>query len=108
MNTLSGQSIQEYGQSGYQGLTLTRRHLGNLALVEGNTTNKLHIVMDHIPYNLVSAGNPTIAPYSVISLNGNEILHCCKVPVKIQSLYHNLFVLLETARGRLHYCKSIG
>ena len=101
--SLASQCIEEHRKCRHEGLTLTGSHLGNLTLVKHDTTDKLHIVVDHIPGHFVTAGHPVVLPYSIISLDAHEILCCAEVAVEISSLYPDDLILLETACCGLHY-----
>ena len=46
--------IQEDRCCTYKGLTLTGSHLGNLTLMENNTTEELYIVVNHFPLHIIT------------------------------------------------------
>ena len=48
MHTLAAQSIEVNGQCGSEGFTLACAHLGDLALVQSDTTHHLHIKVAHL------------------------------------------------------------
>ena len=60
MHTFVRQGVEVHRQCGYEGLTFTGRHLGNLTLVQHDAAEELHIVMDHVPGDLVTAGHPVV------------------------------------------------
>jgi len=47
VHTLAGQGVQDHRQGGHQGLAFTGFHLGDLALMQGDTADKLDIKMAH-------------------------------------------------------------
>ena len=57
VNTFTGQCIQIYGQSCYQGFTFASTHFGNFTAMEYNTANHLHIKMAHTGYTTRSLAN---------------------------------------------------
>ena len=107
MNTLSSKRIEEYRESGHKCLTLSCSHLGDLSLMENDTTDKLHIVVYHIPSHLVSTRNPMVLPEGIVTVDGHEFLCCAEVTVKVSCLYLYDWILLETACCRLHDGKCI-
>ena len=52
MHALAGQRIEVHRQGRHQGLTLTGAHLGDLAFVQGHTTNQLHVEVAHAHHPL--------------------------------------------------------
>src|SRR5690606_18970798 len=50
VHAFAGQCIQVHGQGRSQGFTLTRTHFGNLAVVQGNGTEHLHVKVAHAKY----------------------------------------------------------
>ena len=52
MCAASGQSIQVHRRRGYKRFTFTGLHLRNLALMQHNTANQLHVIMPHIQHAL--------------------------------------------------------
>ena len=96
MNTLSCQCIKEYWESRYESLTLTGSHLGDLTLMEDDTTDKLHVIVHHVPSDLVSACHPVVLPYCVVAFNADELLCSTEVTVKLCCLNSDCMVLLET------------
>ena len=49
MYTIACEGIEEHGKGSHEGLTFTSSHLGNLSLMEYNTTEELHIIVNHLP-----------------------------------------------------------
>jgi hypothetical protein len=48
VHTFVGQGIQVHRQGGHQGLAFAGAHLGNLALVQGQATDQLHVEVTHL------------------------------------------------------------
>ena len=70
---LTRQRIQVQGEGGDQGLTFTGLHFGNLALVQHDTADNLHIKGNHVPRQLVTAHHAG-RPHQTAT----RILHRCK------------------------------
>ena len=48
-----------------------------------DTSNKLHLIVDHIPSDRVTACKPSIFPYCIIALNCYKISFCTEFPIRI-------------------------
>ena len=102
VHTLACKRIQEHRERRNESLTLTGSHLGNLALMQDDTSDDLHIVVHHIPGNLVSAGNPMVLPQCLVTLDLHEITGRAEISVEIIcSNLHNR-ILREPAGSGLH------
>ena len=107
MNSLAGQCIEEYRESSHEGLTLTGSHLGDLTLMQHDTSDELNVIVDHVPGHLVTACDPVVLPYGIVTVNRDELLGCAEVAVELCSLYPDLRVFCESARCRLHDGESL-
>ena len=107
MHTLAGQGVEKDREGRHEGLSFSGCHLGDLTLMKDYTTDKLDIIMHHIPGDLVSACHPVVLPQSIIAVNGHELLGCTEIAVKISSLHLDYRILLETAGCRFHDCKCL-
>ncbi len=66
MHSFSGKSVEEYGQCGYEGLTLAGSHLGDVIghlvaihhAVEHHASDQLHVIVHHVPSHGVATGHP--------------------------------------------------
>ena len=105
MYSLTCQCIKEYRTSRDKSLSFTRSHFGDLSLVKDDAADKLDIIMDHIPGDLVSAGHPMVVPYGIISVNLHKILGCTQYAVEFSGFHPYSLVLLESACRRFHHCK---
>ncbi len=106
VHTESGKCVQEHWKGRNQGLSFTSCHLGDLALVQNDTSDQLHIVMNHIPGNHISAGHPAVVPDSGITIYLHIIEPCTQVLVKFGGIYPDGLILLESAGSGLHYGKG--
>ena len=93
------QCIEEHRACSHQCLTLTRRHLGNLTLMQHRTTEELHVIMHHLPLQVIAACSPVVVVYSLVTVYRDEVLLRirCQFTVKVSSSNHRLLVLSETA-----------
>ena len=73
MHTVASKGVQEYRQGSHKGFTLTRSHLGNLALVQGYTTKYLNIVVHHFPFQVVATRCPVVMIDSLIAINRDKV-----------------------------------
>ena len=107
MHSLACQRIEEHRESRHEGLTLSRRHLGDLSLMENDTADELHVIVDHVPCDLVSSGHPVVLPDGIVTLYPDKLLGGAEVAVKLCRLDHDLRIFLETACCRLHDRKRL-
>ena len=107
MDTLACDSIQEHRQRSHECFTFTGSHLGDLSLMQDNTTDKLDIVMNHVPGNLVTACHPVILPQRLVTLDGNEVMRNAELSVEIRRCYFYHRILSESSGSRLHDRKCL-
>ena len=55
MDAAPGEGVEIHGQRGHEGLALARRHLGDLALVQGHAADQLDVEGNHVPGQLMAA-----------------------------------------------------
>ena len=98
VNTVACKCVEEYRTCSYQCLTLTCCHLGNLTLMKHDTTEELHVIMDHLPLEVIASCCPMVVIDSLVAVNGNKVLAwvCCKFAVEICCCYDCFLVLSET------------
>ena len=106
--TVSGKCIKEHRQGRNECLTLTCRHLGNLALMEYCTAEQLYIVVNHVPYGVVTAGLPVVAVYRLVAVDAYKVELCGKLTVKVIGRDNDGLVLGKAACAVLHDCKGLG
>ena len=76
VHAASGERAQEYRQCGYKSFALTGSHLGDLALMEHHAAYELHVVVDHIPGDLVASGKPVVFPDGLVAFDADKLLAC--------------------------------
>ncbi len=108
VDTVPGQGVQEYGQGGDQGFTLTGSHFRNLAFVQHHAAEELDIVMHHVPDDFISSSHPVVGIDGFVSLDADKVVRSCQVTVE-GSGGHLDFRLLDKTAGRLpHNGEYIG
>ena len=107
--TVASQGIQEDGEGSHEGLTFTSRHLGNLALMEYGTTEELHVIVDHFPLQIVTAGSPVVMIDSLVAINRDKVFLgiSSQLAIEICSSHNSLFVLCETTGCLFHDGKHL-
>ena len=73
VNTVTCQSVEEDGQGSDQRLTFTRSHLGNLTLMQYNTTEELYVIVNHLPFQVVATSCPVVMIDSLVAIDGNKV-----------------------------------
>ena len=99
MHAFAGKRIEEYGQGRHKGFSLAGRHFGNFSLMQHDTAYKLHVIMDHVPCDSVSAGHPAVLPHSLVTDYFHKVVRCRQLTVVIGCTYGYRGVLLESARS---------
>jgi len=74
--------------------------------MQNDTTEKLNIIMHHIPSNLITSSHPMILINRFVALDTYKIMLCCQIPVKIICCYFYGFIFDKTTGCILHYCKN--
>ena len=64
----AGNGVEVQGQRGNEGLTFTGRHFCDLALMERNTADQLHIEGDHVPFQLMPADGESLSAQSAAGI----------------------------------------
>ena len=107
MDSLAGEGVEEDRERSDEGLALAGGHLGDLALMEDGSADQLDIVVDHVPGDLVAAGDPVVLIDGGVALDVDEIVLDAEVTVELRggNLYE--LVLRETARRGLHDGESL-
>ena len=108
MHALPCQSVEEYGERRDEGLSFTRRHFGDLALVEHHAAEELDVVVDHVPLDVVAAGHPVGGIYGLVAVDGDEILRGGEFAVEVVCRDHDGVVLCKTAGRILHDGECLG
>ncbi len=108
MHAIAGESIEEHGQSGRKGLTLTGEHLGNLALMQYGAAEKLNIEVNHSPLHVVTAGHPVVVVHCCVAVYIHKVVPGGQVAVELCGLHTYLGIVGETLGGTLYYGKDLG
>ena len=115
---LVSKRIEEHRQSSHQCFTFTRSHLSDRATLlfvifnrtmKNYTTNKLDIIVHHIPHHFVASCSPSVMVDSFVTIYFYEIKACIRrqVAIHLGSSYHNGFILSETTSCTLDNSKRI-
>ena len=108
MYAIARQSIQEYRERSDQSLTLTGSHLGNFTLMQHDTADQLHIVVYHVPNDLITTGHPVIGINSFVAFDMYKIMVYRQAPVKIICRNLDSFILAESTRRLFHHSENFG
>ena len=110
VNTITRQCIQEYRQRSHEGLTFTRCHLGNLTLMQNNTTKQLYVVVYHFPFQVVATCRPMVVVDGLVAIDGDKVLAgvCSQLAVEIGSGNNRFLVLSETSGCLFHDRENLG
>ncbi len=100
MYAVVGHGVEENGEGCDQCLAFARCHLGNLALVQDDAAEQLHVVVNHIPAHRVAASQPRGLVDGLVALDGDEVLGSCEVAVHLSGSHLDCLVVGE-AVGRL-------
>ncbi len=107
MNTFTSKCIKIQRQGCNKSFTLTCCHFSNLSLVQNSSTNKLDIIMYHIPLNHIASCHPSIIVISLITNNIHIIFYCRKVFIVITCCNLYLIIFSKTFGRFFNDCKSI-
>ena len=102
MHAVACQGIEEHGERGHEGLTLTGGHLGNLALMQHDAAKELHVVVHHLPLQVVATSCPVVMVDGLVAINGDKVFSGVggQVTVEVSGGDDGLLVLGEAA-GRI-------
>ena len=106
MYTSSGQRIKENRKSSYYSFSFTCSHLCNFPFVKSYTSNKLNIIMNHVPGNLITSCNPLIAPNCFVTFNSYAFSGGSQISVILSCRYFKYAILFESFCSFFNYCKS--
>ncbi len=118
VHALAGERVQEDRKRRDEGLAFTGRHLGDASplllvglegAVQDDTADELDVVMDHVPGDLVAAGEPVVLPDGLVPVDMHEVAALRgELLVEVRSGHFDQFALLETAGGGLHDGEGLG
>ena len=116
--TLMRQGIEVHRQGCHKGLTFTGSHLRNRSAllfvvlhraVQHHATEQLHVIVHHVPRDLVSAGHPVVMIDRFVAFYLHEVEPRVSRQIAVQLRCGNLdgLVLRETASRRFDDGKSL-
>ena len=88
VNALMRQRVEVHRKGCHKGLTLTRCHLGDLTLMQNDTTKQLYVIVDHVPLDLVTACHPVVLIHRLGEIIASYYLHKIKTRVSSQGFIH--------------------
>ena len=108
MYAIAREGIKEYGERSHKGLTLTCCHLGNLTLMQHDTTEHLYIIMYHFPFEVVATSCPMVVIDGIVAINRYKVILgvSSEFTVEISSSYYSLLIFRKTTRCILYNRKS--
>ena len=106
MHSITCKSVEEHGQGSHEGLSFTCSHLSNFSLMKHASTEELHVVVYHFPFQVVASCSPMVMVYSLFSVDGDEVVGwiCGEVAVEVVGRHNGFLVVGESACRFLHYC----
>ena len=108
MHTIARQGIQEHGTGSHEGLTLTRSHLGHLALMEHGTTEQLYVIVYHVPGHVIATCLPVVVIDGLVAHDIHEVETGSELTVQVGGRHLDVLVLGEAFSGALHNGKGHG
>ena len=108
VDTITREGIEEDGKRSDESLTFPRSHLGDLTLVQDGTPEELHVVVHHVPGDLIPASEPVVLIDGHIILDADEVVADAEVAVEVRSLDADLGVLCEAATRALDDGEGLG
>ena len=108
MYTVACQCVEEHGEGCHEGLTFTRRHLSNLALMQHRATEELHVVVNHVPHGLVAASHPVIVVDGFVAVDVHKVVTSSQFAVEVGGCDHDVLVVGEALSGALDDGESNG
>jgi len=107
VHTFAGEGVEEDGQRGDERLTLASGHLCDLAFVEHDAAEELHVVVDHVPLDFVTASHPVVLVDGFVAVDADEVVACSQITVKVRGGDGDLFLLDEAASRVLHDSEDV-
>ena len=116
--TFMRQGVEVHRQRCHKGLTFTGSHLRNRPAllfvvlhraVQHHATEQLHIIVHHVPRDLVAAGHPVVMIDRLVAFYLHEVKPrvSSQITVQLRCGNHQTLVLRETASRRFDDCKSL-
>ena len=108
MYTVARECVEENGERGHQRLTFTRGHFRNLSLRQHHAAEQLHIVVDHVPLQVVAAGHPMVLVDSLVAFDMYKVVRCGQFAVEVGSRHFEEIVFGQASSRFLHDGESVG
>ena len=108
--TATGKRTEENRAGSHKRLTFTGGHFGNLTLGKHDPTEKLHVVVHHFPFQVVTAGHPVVVidGMHAVFVEFYEIFRHSEFAIVVRCRHLDRFVRRKTARRVLHDGKCLG
>ena len=74
MNAVACECVEEHGEGGDEGLTFTGSHFCNLALMQCDTAEELHVVVYHFPFQVVASCCPVVVVVGFVAFDCHEVV----------------------------------
>ena len=107
MNATSREGVEEDGQRGHKGFSFPRLHLRRLAAVEGDASNQLHVVVNHVPRHLRPCSSPGLGPVGLVPLDPHQVTRRGDFTVQFGGGHLHIAFCREAARRLLHQGKRL-
>ena len=109
VNTFVREGVEVHRQGSHEGLTFTGRHLGDLTLMQHDTTEELHIIVHHIPCDLITAGHPVVVIDRFLADDLDEVIARigCEVLIHLGSRHLDRLTLGKTTCRRFDDRKGL-
>ena len=101
VHTFVRQRVEVHRECRHEGFTFTGRHLGNLTLVQNDTTEELDVIVNHIPCDLVSSCHPMVGIARFITVYFDKVETGVRSEVLIHfcsGYFHHLVLRKTTCR----------
>ena len=109
VHPFSRERVQENRERSHEGFPFTGRHFGHIAFVECHSAEELDIVVNHVPGDFVSTGEPVVLVDGFIPVDADKIFPLCgEFTVSVCCRYGNGRVLSEAPCRILDNGKDLG
>src|ERR1700761_6402107 len=94
MNPFTSECVEIGGKRGHKRLTFTRGHFRDLSLMQYRPTDKLNVIMHHVPGDRTASSHPGIIIYGLLSIDPDMFFLYAQIPVQLGSSSDHLGVFL--------------
>ena len=102
VHAVAREGVEEHGEGGHERLSFARCHFGDFALMQHHAAEELHVVVHHVPFRVVAAGNPMVLVDSLVALDAHKVLRGGEFAVEVGGGHGDFLVLREAACRFLH------